>query len=291
MFEGIYTALVTPFNTNGSIDEAALKALVDEQIEAGIKGLVPVGSTGESPTVSHLENVRVVELVVKQAAGRVPVVAGTGSNSTAEAIEMTKAAHSLGASASLQVAPYYNKPNAEGFYRHFSSIAEAVDLPLVVYNIPGRTGKNVETATILKLAQHQNIVAVKECSGNLDQVMDLINLAPKDFSIICGDDNMAIVYFGLGAKGLISVASHLVARHLVELYDLVSSGKHSQALALHYKLLPLFRSMFIDTNPIPLKYALSQLGKIKEVYRLPLCEMTVDLKHQMNKTLSDFGLL
>lgn len=291
MFSGIHTALVTPFTKTGQIDEKALRALVDEQIAAGINGLVPVGSTGESPTVDHQENIRVIEIVVDQAAGRVPVMAGTGSNSTAEAIQMTQAARKIGATASLQIAPYYNKPSQEGFYRHFAAIADAVDLPMVLYNIPGRTAKNVSTETILRLAGHPNIVGIKEASGSLDQVMDVIAGAPAGFEVLCGDDSWTLSLLGLGASGVISVASHLVAPQLIRMYQACQAGRLDEARSIHYQLLPLFRALFLDTNPIPVKYALSRLGKIEEIYRLPLCPTDAQTKAAVDAALRQTGLI
>lgn len=291
MFDGIFTALVTPFHRDGSIDEKALRALVEEQVTAGIHGLVPVGSTGESPTVDHEENIRVIEVVVDQAAGRVPVIAGTGSNSTSEAIDMTRKAKAVGATASLQIAPYYNKPNQEGFYRHFMAIADAVDLPMVLYNIPGRTGKNMEASTTLRLSKHGNIRATKEASGNLDQVMDVIRDAPEGFKVLCGDDSWTLPLLCMGASGVISVASHVAAKDMLDMYRLFVSGDLAGARKAHYRLLPLFRALFVDTNPIPVKYALSRLGRMEEAYRLPLCSMEDGLKARVDQVLRDRGLL
>lgn len=200
MFEGVFTALITPFTKDGKLDEQALRKLVDFQIDQGIDGLVPVGTTGESPTLSPEETEQVIRIVVKQTGGRVPVIAGTGSNCTDKAIHMTEKARQIGATASLQVAPYYNKPTGEGFFRHFTAIADAVDLPMVVYNIPGRTGKNIENPVMLKLAQYKNIVAVKEASGNISQMMDLIANKPKDFDVLSGDDNLTYPLMALGEK-------------------------------------------------------------------------------------------
>lgn len=200
MFEGVFTALITPFTKDGKLDEQALRKLVDFQIDQGIDGLVPVGTTGESPTLSPEETEQVIRIVVEQTRGRVPVIAGTGSNCTDKAIHMTEKARQIGATASLQVAPYYNKPTGEGFFRHFTAIADAVDLPMVVYNIPGRTGKNIENPVMLKLAQHKNIVAVKEASGNISQMMDLIANKPKDFDVLSGDDNLTYPLMALGEK-------------------------------------------------------------------------------------------
>jgi len=291
MFRGVYTALVTPFNTDGSIDTEAMMALVEEQIQSGIHGLVPVGSTGESPTVSHEENMKVVEMVINKAAGRIPVIAGTGSNSTQEAVSMTKAAKAMGASASLQVVPYYNKPNQEGMYRHFMTLADSIDLPMIVYNIPGRTGVNMNASTLARLAKHPNIAAVKESSGNLNQAMEIIASVPEGFGIFCGDDNWTFPLLSLGATGVISVASHLVPKELVALYEALQKSDLQTAKAIHYRLLPLFNAVFIDTNPIPIKYMLSRLGKIKEAYRLPLLPLNDDAKKSVDVVLKAQNLL
>ena len=291
MYRGAYTALITPFNTDESIDEDALRDLVEFQIAEGISGLVPVGTTGESPTVTHRENVEVVRIVVEQAGGRVPVIAGTGSNSTMEAIEMTRQAKEIGASASLQVAPYYNKPSQEGFYRHFSTIADEIDLPHVVYNIPGRTGKNIENDTMLRLAEHPNIVAVKEASGSMPQVMDLIARKPSDFAVLSGDDNLTLPILALGGVGVISVASNLIPARMRKLVDSFLAGDLEAARAEHYALLPFFKGLFLDTNPIPIKYAVSLAGRTQEVYRLPLCPMSSSDKQSFEKIMRDCRLL
>jgi 4-hydroxy-tetrahydrodipicolinate synthase len=291
MFKGVFTALVTPFEQDGSIDERRLRELVEAQIKGGVAGLVPVGTTGESPTVDHRENIEIIRIVIEQANGRVPVIAGTGSNSTQEAIEMTARAKELGADASLQVAPYYNKPSQEGFYRHFTAIADAVDLPMIVYNIPGRTGKNIENETMLRLAGHPNIVGVKEASGSFTQVMELIERKPASFSLLSGDDNLLLPIAALGGDGVISVASNLVPEMMVELTNECLAGNMANARALHYRLLPLFRVLFIETNPIPIKYALSLKGMLKEVYRLPLCPLSDPQKRQVERVVRDLALL
>jgi len=288
--QGAYTALVTPFNRDESIDVGALEELVEFQIREGISGLVPMGTTGESPTLSHEEHNRVIELVITQVAGRVPVIAGTGSNSTAEAIRMTKRAKENGASASLQVAPYYNKPSDEGFYRHFMTIADSVDLPLVVYNIPGRTGKNIDNSTMLKLAQHANIIGVKEASGNIPQIMELVAKAPHDFAVISGDDNLTLPIMALGGKGTISVASNIIPAQMEELVQAALSENTARARELHYRLLPLFKELS-DTNPIPIKCALHLKGMIEEIYRLPLCPMEEQKRSILAATLKELEII
>ncbi len=291
MFHGVYTALITPFAEDGTVDEAALRRLVSAQIEAGISGLVPMGTTGESPTVTHQENMRVIEIVIDEAGGRVPVIAGTGSNSTAEAVDMTRQARNLGASASLQVSPYYNKPSQEGLYRHFTTIADEVDLPVVVYNIPGRTGKNIETETLLRMSSHPNIVAVKEASGSIKQMMDVLEVVPESFDVLSGDDNMAFPLTALGGKGVVSVVSNLIPGKMVQLIEQTLSGEISHARKLHFELLPLFRGVFLDTNPIPIKYMMHRAGYCRETYRLPMVPLSEAHKDQIDATMKRLGLL
>jgi len=285
MLAGVYTALITPFQEDGSIDEEALRKLVDSQIEAGIQGIVPMGTTGESPTVTHEENIQVIRIVAEQAAGRTEIIAGTGSNSTAEAVRMTQLARDVGATATLQVTPYYNKPTQEGLYRHFTTIAEATELPMVVYNIPGRTARNVENATMLRLASHPRIVAVKEASGDMAQVMELVSLRPKGFDILSGDDNLTLPLVALGGEGVVSVASNIAPRMMVQLVTAAREGRMNEAREMHYKLLPLFKGVFLQTNPIPIKYALAAKGIVTESYRLPLCPLDADDKRTMDAIL------
>lgn len=291
MYQGVYTALVTPFTEKGTVDEAGLKRLVEEQIAAGVQGLVPMGTTGESPTLSHEEHIDVVAKVVDWTKGRVPVIAGTGSNSTDEALHLTAKAKAVGATATLQVVPYYNKPNQEGLYRHFWAIAEAVDLPMIVYNIAGRTGKNMETDTLMRLASHKNIVGVKEASGDLGQMMDVLARRPRGFSVLSGDDNLALPLVALGGDGVISVASHLVPGPLVELVREALAGNLPRAREIHYRLMPLFKAMFIDTNPIPVKTALAFQGKMGETFRLPMCAMDDAKRQVLKEVLKAQGLL
>jgi len=291
MFKGVYTAIVTPFRDNNKIDEPALRKLVDFQIAKGIQGIVPVGTTGESPTLDHEEHHRVIEIVIDQVNGRVPVIAGTGSNCTDEAIRLTEKAKKAGAAASLQVAPYYNKPTQEGFYRHFTSVADSVDLPLIVYNIPGRSGKNIENSTMLELAKHKNIVAVKEASGNITQIMDLISKKPEDFTVLSGDDNLVFLILALGGKGVVSVASNIVPDRMAEFVGAALEGNWAKARKMHYELLPLFRAIFIETNPIPIKAALAMKGMIHENYRLPMCRMSDEHKKTLKSVLNRLGIL
>ncbi len=291
MFEGVFTALITPFTKDGKLDEQALRKLVDFQIDQGIDGLVPVGTTGESPTLSPEETEQVIRIVVKQTGGRVPVIAGTGSNCTDKAIHMTEKARQIGATASLQVAPYYNKPTGEGFFRHFTAIADAVDLPMVVYNIPGRTGKNIENPVMLKLAQYKNIVAVKEASGNISQMMDLIANKPKDFDVLSGDDNLTYPLMALGGKGVISVASNAVPDRMKDLTHTALKGDWDRARKLHYELLPLFKAIFLETNPIPIKATMAMKGFVEEVYRLPMCPMSAENKKALTEVLKQLKIL
>lgn len=291
MFEGVFTALITPFTRDGKLDEQALRKLVDFQIDQGIDGLVPAGTTGESPTLSPEETERVIRIVVEQTGGRVPVIAGTGSNCTDKAIHMTEKAKQIGATASLQVAPYYNKPTGEGFFRHFSAIADTVDLPMVVYNIPGRTGKNIENPVMLKLAQHKNIVAVKEASGDISQMMDLIAKKPKDFGVLSGDDNLTYPLMALGGKGVISVASNAVPERMKDLTHTALKGDWDRARTLHYELLPLFKAIFLETNPIPIKATMAMKGFVEEVYRLPMCPMSGENKKVLTEVLKQLKIL
>lgn len=291
MFEGVFTALITPFIRDGKLDEQALRKLVDFQIDRGIDGLVPVGTTGESPTLSPEETEQVIRIVVEQTGGRVPVIAGTGSNCTDKAIHMTEKAKQIGATASLQVAPYYNKPTGEGFFRHFTAIADAVDLPMVIYNIPGRTGKNIENPVMLKLAKHKNIVAVKEASGNISQMMDLIAKKPKDFAVLSGDDNLTYPLMALGGKGVISVASNAVPDRMKDLTHTALKGDWDRARKLHYELLPLFKAIFLETNPIPIKATMAMKGFVEEVYRLPMCPMSGENKKALTEVLEQLKIL
>lgn len=292
MFKGAITAIVTPFKENGELDEESLRRLVGFQIENGIDGIVPCGTTGESPTLDYEEHQRVIEIVIDAANGKVPVIAGTGSNSAREAIDETKKAADAGADASLQVCPYYNKPTQEGLYRHFSAIANAVGIPIIIYNIQGRTAVNMETSTLARLAKdHSNIIGVKEASGNLAQMMDVISTLPKEFVVLSGDDNLTLPLMVLGGKGVISVASNIAPKEMYDLTKYALNGDFEKARKLHYELLPLFKGIFIETNPIPIKAALAMKGMLKEVYRLPLCEMKTENKEKLRQILKDLKLI
>jgi 4-hydroxy-tetrahydrodipicolinate synthase len=291
MFQGVFTAIVTPFNQDETINEDDLKKLIDFNIENGVSGIVPMGTTGESPTLNHDEHVRVIEIVCKHVKGRAPVIAGTGSNSTKEALFMTSRAKDLGADASLQVAPYYNKPTQEGFYRHFKKIADEVDLPMIIYNIPGRTGKNIETDTIVKLAKHPNIVGVKEASGSLPQMMDVIHRTPEDFVVLSGDDNLTLPLMVAGGKGVVSVASNIVPDRMSAMVKAGLENNFGEMRELHYGLLPFFKVEFIETNPIPIKTALAMKGMIREVFRLPMCEMSGENKKKLKIVLKELKII
>jgi len=271
ILRGCYTALVTPFS-GGAVDYAALKALVEEQIEGRIDGLVPVGTTGECPTLDFEEHPKVIEAVIEAAAGRCQVIAGTGANSTEEAVRLTKRAAEAGADASLQVTPYYNKPNQEGLYRHFSKVADEGGLPVVLYNVPGRSGREIAVDTIARLAGNENVVAVKEAGGSVDRVSQILSTC--DITVLSGDDSLTLPMMSVGAAGVISVASNILPSDVTRLVHAALDGDWDDARALHYRLYPLFRDLFVDTNPIPIKAAMAMVGKIREEYRLPLCEIS-----------------
>ena len=292
MFKGAYTAIVTPFTSSGDIDKDALKRLVDTQIAAGIDGLVPTGTTGESPTLSNAEHHEVVRLVIEYADGRVPIIAGAGSNSTAKALELSRHAKADGAAATLHVAGYYNKPSAAGYLRHFLSIADEVDLPLIVYNIAPRTAKNIDNDTMLKLAEHPNIVGVKEASGDYTQRMDLVLHRPDGFVMLSGDDEATFPMMALGGEGVISVTANLVPERMIAIVRKMQEGDTASARTLHYELLPLMSALMkLDTNPIPIKAALALTGQIGEHYRLPMTPLATGARAQLQKVLTDYGLL
>ncbi len=291
MFEGTFTAIVTPFDKKGDLDEQALRKLVEFQIRHGISGIVPVGTTGESPTLTHEEAKKVIEIAIEQSKNRVPVIAGTGSNCTKKALELTKFAKDAGADASLQVAPYYNKPTQKGFYEHFKKIADEVDLPMIIYNIPGRCGKNIETPTMLKLAEHGNIVGVKEASGLLPQMMDIIEKKPDDFVVLSGDDNLTLPLIAAGGRGVISVASNIVPDRMADFVQAALKGDFDIAREQHYALYPLFRAIFIETNPIPIKAALAMKGMIEETYRLPMCAMEPENREKLKGVLKSLDII
>jgi len=272
MFSGTFTALVTPFR-NGVVDVEALEGMVEFQIQHGVSGLVPCGTTGETPAMSEAEDRVVVGTVVRIANGRVPIIAGTGSNSTDMAIKYTKMAQEVGADGSLQVAPYYNKPTQEGLYRHFAAIAESTELPLVLYNIPGRTGVTISAETMARLAEIPNIVGVKDSTLSMNMISDVIRLCGEEFDVLSGDDPMTLPLVALGGRGVISVASNVAPGAVSDMVRAVLEGDWERGRELHYELLPLFRALFVETNPIPVKTAASLLGLCSDEMRLPLVPM------------------
>jgi len=291
MIHGSIVAIVTPFR-NGKVDEDALKNLIEFQIENGTHGIVPCGTTGESPTLSHEEHEYVIELTVQTVKKRVPVIAGTGSNSTKEAIRLTRFAKEIGADAALVVVPYYNKPTQDGLYLHFKQIAIQVDLPIILYNIPGRSGVNMAPETIARLAgDFKNIIGVKEAAGSIPQASKILQLCGMDFLVLSGEDALNFPLLAVGARGFISVTANIAPKDVADVYNLFGAGEFEKAKDMHYKLLPLNEALFIETNPIPIKAALSMMDKIKYEYRLPLSEMTEAHYQELKKTISDYGLI
>jgi 4-hydroxy-tetrahydrodipicolinate synthase len=290
-FQGSIVAMVTPFRS-GRVDETKIRELVEMHVASGTDAIVPCGTTGESPTLSHDEHKRVVEVVVEAAQGRIPVIAGTGSNATAEAIDLTSHAKRAGASAALMVSPYYNKPTQEGLYRHFRAVAEAVDLPIIVYNIQGRTAVNIETPTLERLARDcPTIVGVKEASGSLDQMTQVILACGPDFTVLSGDDNLTLPLMAVGGRGVISVIANIVPRETAEMTHAALAGDWKLARDLHLRLYPLARAMFVETNPIPVKEAMAMMGTIEPEFRLPLCRMADANRERLRAVLTQHGLL
>jgi 4-hydroxy-tetrahydrodipicolinate synthase len=289
-FAGAGVALVTPFTRSGDLDEKALRALVRRQVEGRIDVLVPCGTTGESVTMSESEQLRVVEITLEESRG-VPVMAGTGSNDTRHAVEKSRAAASLGVHGVLVVGPYYNKPTAEGFHRHFTAIADAVSVPVVVYNVPGRTGSNIDNKTMLRLAEHPNVTAVKEASGNLNQVMELLRDRPRGFEVLSGDDAFALAFMALGGEGVISVAANQVPGPMHDLVAACAKGDFASARAIHNRLLRLMNLNFVESNPIPVKASLALMGLCEESYRLPMCPPTEATREALRSALRELDLL
>jgi 4-hydroxy-tetrahydrodipicolinate synthase len=284
MFSGTFTALVTPFK-NGEVDVEALEGMVEFQIQHGISGLVPCGTTGETPAMSEEEDRVVVETVVRIANGRVPVIAGTGSNSTNMAIKYTRMAQEVGADGSLQVAPYYNKPTQEGLFRHFAAIAESTDLPLILYNIPGRTSVTISAETMARLAEISNIVGVKDSTLSMNMISDVISLCGEGFDVLSGDDPMTLPLIALGGRGVISVASNVAPGAVSDMVNALLSDDSERSRELHYDLLPLFRALFVETNPIPVKTAASLLGLCSDEMRLPLIPMSGENLRRLQETM------
>ena len=290
-FRGAFVAIVTPF-IDGKLDEQGLKDLIEFQIAGGTHGIVPCGTTGESATMSHAEHRRVVELTVKTVAGRVPVLAGTGSNSTSESIELTRAAKEAGADGALMITPYYNKPSQEGLYQHFKAVAEAVDIPIILYNVPSRTAVNMLPETVARCAQIANIVGVKEATADLNQISQVIRLCPKGFAVMSGDDFTSMPTVMIGGTGVISVTSNVAPKDMAAMMDAALAGDIAKAQELHYKLLPLMQAMFIDTNPVPAKTSLAMMGKIKSgLPRLPLYKMNEANEDKLKKAIAAYGLV
>ncbi len=290
MFHGSLVAIVTPFK-KGKLDEEALGDLIDWQIAQGTHGIVPCGTTGESATLTHEEHERVVAFTVEAAKKRVPVIAGSGSNSTEEAIALTRHAKKAGADGALLITPYYNKPTQEGLYRHYKAVAEAVDLPIVLYNIPGRTSVNMLPATVARLSSIKHIVAIKEGSGSLQQVSDIVQACGERLTVLSGDDALTLPMMALGAKGVITVTANIVPKDMAKMVEAFTAGKLAEARKLHYKMSPLFTALFYETNPIPVKEAMGMMGKCSAELRLPLCPMAADTRDKLSRALKDYGLI
>jgi 4-hydroxy-tetrahydrodipicolinate synthase len=290
MFNGAISAIITPFRT-GAVDEAALRDLVEWEIHSGVDGIVPCGSTGESATLTHDEHEQVIKIVVDQVRRRVPVIAGTGSNATAEAIRLTAFAREVRADGALLISPYYNKPTQDGIYQHYKAVANAVDLPIIVYNIPGRTGSNIAPETFARLSEIKNIVAVKESSGSMDQCSDILNLCGDRLTLLSGDDPLAVPLMAIGAKGVISVVTNVMPREVHEMVAAGLAGDFERARELHYQLLPLTRALFVETNPIPVKQACAFMGKCTNEMRLPLMPMTPPAAEKLRAVMKDLHLI
>ncbi len=290
---GCATALVTPFKADGAVDEDRLRALVERQITGGVKLLVPCGTTGESATMTEAEDQRVISIAVEVARGRARVIAGTGSNSTAVAIEYSQRARDLGAAAMLQVAPYYNKPTQEGLYAHFRAIAAAIpETPIMLYNVPGRTSSNIAAQTVLRLARDcENVVAIKEASGNLSQIMEILRERPADFRVLSGDDAVTLPLIALGAEGIVSVASNEIPDLMSRMTELALDGNWPEARALHYRLLPLMEINFIESSPGPVKAAMAMMGLLEENFRLPLVPIQENSRARIREVINELGLL
>lgn len=290
MFKGSMVAIVTPFK-KGKIDEKAFEKLIEWHIKEGTHGIVPCGTTGEASTLDYEEHYKVIEITVKVVNKRIPVIAGTGSNSTDEAIMITKKAEKLGADGALLVTPYYNKPTQEGLYRHYKEIADKTGIPLILYNVPGRTSVNLLPQTVARLAEHPRIVGIKEATGDMKQASELIRLCGDKITVLSGDDFTNLTLLALGGKGAISVTANICPKDMAELFNAWERGDIDTARKLHYKLEPLNKAMFIETNPIPVKTALAMMGKIKEEFRLPLCEMSQTNKEKLAEVLRGAGLI
>jgi 4-hydroxy-tetrahydrodipicolinate synthase len=288
---GVGTALVTPFTASGALDEAAVRRLGRRQVEAGIHFLVPCGTTGENPTLTHAERVRIVEVLVEEANGAVPVLAGAGGYDTHEVIELAEAMRQAGASGLLSVTPYYNKPTQEGLYLHYRAIAESTPLPVIVYNVPGRTGVNVEPGTLARLAQVPNIVGVKEASGNISQMCDVCRIVPSDFIVLSGDDAITLPLMAIGGHGVISVASNEIPAEMVQMVEAAEGNDFAAARAIYNRILPLMQVNFVEANPLPVKAAMAAMGLLEEVYRLPMCPPRRESKEKIVTVLKELDLV
>jgi 4-hydroxy-tetrahydrodipicolinate synthase len=290
MFNGALSAIVTPFR-DGEVDERALRDIIEWQIQSGIDGLVPCGSTGESATLTHAEHDRVIKITIEQARRRLPVVAGTGSNATAEAIRLTIAAHEMGADGALLISPYYNKPTQEGIFRHYKMVAAAVDLPLFAYNIPSRTGSNILPETFARLCEVRNIVGIKEASGSMDQISDIRRLCGDRLTILSGDDALTLPAMALGAKGVIATISNVMPKEIHDLAGSALAGDFARAREIHFKMMPVMRSLFIETNPIPVKQALAFMGKCSAEVRMPLTPMSAPAADKLRTAMKELRLI
>ena len=290
-FTGVGTALVTPFTKNGDVDEAAVRRLGRRQIDGGVHFLVPCGTTGETPTLTADERLRIVEILVDEAHGQVPVLAGAGGYDTKEVIHLAREMERLGVSGLLSVTPYYNKPTQEGLYQHFKAIAESTPLPIIVYNVPGRTGVNVEVATLVRMAAVPNIVGVKEASGNMTQMCEVAKAVPPEFLVLSGDDALTLPLMAVGGRGIISVASNEIPREMVEMVEAAERDDFAAARAVHARILPLMQINFVEANPIPVKSAMAAMGLIEEIYRLPMVAPRPASKEKILKVLKELDLL
>ena len=290
MFKGAIVAIVTPFK-NDQVDERALRELIEFQISNGTDGIVPCGTTGESATLTHQEHDRVIEITIDAVKKRVPVIAGTGSNNTTEALRLTKHAYEAGADGALIVCPYYNRPTQEGLYQHFKTIAESVPIPIIPYNIPSRTGVNLMPEMVAKLAKIKNIVGIKEASGSITQMSNIINLCDNDFAVLSGDDIFTLPLMAMGGVGVISTVSNVAPADMAGLVDAFAAGDMARAKSLHRKMSPLIETLFIEVNPIPVKAALALMGKIEYEYRLPLCKMAEANFEKLKKVMVNYGLI
>lgn len=290
-FTGVGTALVTPFAPGGALDESAIRRLARRQIDAGIHFLCPCGTTGENPTLTDAERLRIVEILVDEAKGAVPILAGAGGYDTREVIHLAKEMETRGASGLLSVTPYYNKPTQEGLYQHYKAIAESTPLPIVVYNVPGRTGVNVEVATLVRMAQLPNIVGVKEASGNVTQMCEICRAVPADFLVLSGDDALTLPLMAVGGRGIVSVASNEIPAEMVQMVEAAERNDFRAARAVHARILPLMQINFVESNPVPVKAAMAAMGLLDEHYRLPMCPPKPESREKIRKVLTELGLL